>query len=215
MAQHANIKDVSETEFGRERSERSQTNVSATESNEGEEAACGEPPAKKSKTPSTSGKAGSKGEKDGKDPYPYARIRGIRIFSEREISSQDAEMTREYWNFWNRTAEELCSDRAYNDWGKRDLKLYIDAAWVVHKTNLQETHERQLQEAIKELQERYGHGELPVKLKTEDENVTELLAQVRRGYYCTGILLYGGFGRRVISFRMGVAITWAMIEIHG
>ena len=180
MAEQANVKDVSETESNREPRETSQTNVSARESNEGEEAACGEPAAKKSRTPSTSGKAGSKGEKDGKDPYPYARMRGIRIFSEREISSQDAEMTREYWNFWNRTAEELCSDRAYNDWGKRDLKLYIDAAWVIHKTNLQETRERHLQEAIKELQERYGHGELPVKLKTEDENVTELLAQVRR-----------------------------------
>lgn len=176
-------------------------NVTRTEecqtSNEGVEVAtlcCDDeqPPAKKAKTSATSGDAN--GEKDEQDPYPYARIRGIRIFSEREISSQDAEMTREYWNFWNRTAEELCSDRAYNDWGKRDLKLYIDAAWVAHKTNLQEAHERQLQEALRELREIYGCAELPGKLKTEDENVTELLAQVRGDIQCIFNIVFVLFG---------------------
>ena len=137
-----------------------------------------EPPAKKTKVSSTSGETEPKDGKNDKDLYPYAKLRGIRIFSEREINAQDAEMTREYWNFWNKTAEELCSDRAYNDWGKRDLKLFIDAAWVAHKTQLHEVHEREIQESVKELQERYGDGELPSKLKTEDENVTELLAQV-------------------------------------
>ena len=127
-----------------------------------------EPPSKKNKT----------SEDKGDSPYPFAKIRGIRIFSEREINGQDAEMTREYWKFWNTTAEELCSDGAYNDWGKRDLKLYIDAAWVIHKTHLQELREKTVQEDIKELQEQYGSTELPVKLRTEDENVTELLAQV-------------------------------------
>jgi hypothetical protein len=113
-------------------------------------------------------------------PYPFAKLRGIRIFSEREINGQDAEMTRGYWKFWNITAEELCSDGAYNDWGKRDLKLYIDAAWVIHKTHLQELRERRVRDSITELQDRYGSSELPVKLRTEDENVTELLAQVNQ-----------------------------------
>ena len=127
-----------------------------------------EPPAKKSKA--------SEPKED--SPYPFAKLRSIRIFSEREINGQDAEMTRVYWTFWNTTAEELCSDGAYNDWGKRDLKLYIDAAWVIHKTKLQESREIEVREGIRELQDRYGSSELPVKLRTEDENVTELLAQV-------------------------------------
>ena len=134
-----------------------------------EEEGTEEPPAKKKK-PS---------EQRAESPYPFAKLRGIRIFSEREINGQDAEMTRGYWKFWNMTAEELCSDGAYNDWGKRDLKLYIDAAWVMHKTHLHELREREVRESVKELQERYGPSELPVKLRTEDENVTELLAQLQ------------------------------------
>lgn len=125
-----------------------------------------EPPAKKTK------------EAEGDSPYPFAKLRGIRIFSEREINGQDAEMTRSYWKFWNVTAEELCSDGAYNDWGKRDLKLYIDAAWVINKTHIQEAREREVREDITELQNAYGSSELPVKLRTEDENITELLSQV-------------------------------------
>ena len=132
----------------------------------------GEPPSKR-----------IKGEK-GDNPYPFAKLRGIRIFSEREIKGQGAEMTREYWKFWNLTAEELCSDGAYNDWGKRDLKLYIDAAWVINKTHMQEIREKEIRRGVKELQERYGSSELPVKLRTEDENVTELLAQVCQ-HYCS------------------------------
>lgn len=112
------------------------------------------------------------------DKYPFARSRGIRIFSDREIESQDAEMTKEYWRFWNDTAEELCSDRAYNDWGKRDLKLYIDAAWIIHKTYLQELRERELAELLRELQEKYGYAELPPKLKTQDQAVTTALSKV-------------------------------------
>ena len=127
------------------------------------------PPAKKPK---------ESDQQEEESPHPFAKLRGIRIFSEREINNQDAEMTREYWKFWNRTAEELCSDGAYNDWGKRDIKLYIDAAWVIHKTHIQESREQEIRENIKELQARYGSTELPVKLRTEDENVTELLAQV-------------------------------------
>lgn len=117
------------------------------------------------------------------DKYPFARSRGIRIFSDREIESQDAEMTKEYWRFWNDTAEELCSDRAYNDWGKRDLKLYIDAAWIIHKTYLQELRERELAELLRELQEKYGYAELPPKLKTQDQAVTTALSKVGNGSY--------------------------------
>ena len=88
-------------------------------------------------------------------------------------------MTKEYWRFWNDTAEELCSDRAYNDWGKRDLKLYIDAAWIIHKTYLQELRERELAGMLKELQEKHGYVELPPKLKTQDQAVTSALSKVR------------------------------------
>lgn len=136
------------------------------------------PPAKKSKA--SGGESGESVETQDDGPYPFAKLRGIRIFSEREINGQDALMTREYWTFWNTTAEELCSDGAYNDWGKRDLKLYIDGAWVVHKTHLLEQREKSMREGMQELQERYGALELPLKLRSEDENVTELLAQVRR-----------------------------------
>lgn len=139
-----------------------------------------EPPKKKSKT-SRGGKKGKAVEIniDPDDKYPYARLRGIRIFSDREIEAQDAQMTREYWRFWNDTAEELCSNRAYNDWGKRDLKLYIDAAWIIHKTYLQENVERELAESLKELQEKCGYNELPHKLKNQDESVTTCLSKVR------------------------------------
>lgn len=122
----------------------------------------------------------------GQDKYPFARSRGIRIFSDREIESQDAEMTKEYWRFWNDTAEELCSNRAYNDWGKRDLKLYIDAAWIIHKTYLQELRERELAELLRELQDKYGYSELPSKLKTQDQAVTTALSKV--SYKINGLL---------------------------
>ena len=135
-----------------------------------------EPPKKKARK-STPKKAENSAAA-GQDKYPFARSRGIRIFSDREIESQDAEMTKEYWRFWNDTAEELCSDRAYNDWGKRDLKLYIDAAWIIHKTYLQELRERELAEGLRELQEKHGYTELPPKLKTQDQAVTTALSKV-------------------------------------
>ena len=135
-----------------------------------------EPPKKKSRK--SSPKKAEKAATNSQDKYPFARSRGIRIFSDREIESQDAEMTKEYWRFWNDTAEELCSDRAYNDWGKRDLKLYIDAAWIIHKTYLQELRERELAELLRELQEKYGYAELPQKLKTQDHAVTNALSKV-------------------------------------
>ena len=135
-----------------------------------------EPPRKKARK-STPKKAENTAATS-QDKYPFARSRGIRIFSDREIESQDAEMTKEYWRFWNDTAEELCSDRAYNDWGKRDLKLYIDAAWIIHKTYLQELRERELAELLRELQDKYGYAELPPKLKTQDQAVTTALSKV-------------------------------------
>ena len=135
-----------------------------------------EPPKKKAKK--SSAKKAENAASGSQDKYPFARSRGIRIFSDREIDSQDAEMTKEYWRFWNDTAEELCSDRAYNDWGKRDLKLYIDAAWIIHKTYLQELRERELAELLRELQEKYGYTELPQKLQTQDQAVTTALSKV-------------------------------------
>ena len=135
-----------------------------------------EPPKKKSRKGPSKKTGDSSSASQAK--YPYARLRGIRIFSDREIEAQDADMTKEYWRFWNQTAEELCSDRAYNDWGKRDLKLYIDAAWIIHKTYLQELRERELAEALKELTEKHGYLELPQKLRTQEEAVTKALTQV-------------------------------------
>ena len=123
--------------------------------------------------------------RDPNDKYPFARDRGIRIFSDREIDVQDAQLTRDYWRFWNDTAEELCSNRAYNDWGKRDLKLYIDAAWIIHKTYLQENVEKELAESLKEVQEKHGYEELPHKLKSQDEAVTTSLSKVGRDHEYT------------------------------
>ena len=137
-----------------------------------------QPPRKKSKKNPAKKAANAASASAGQDKYPFARSRGIRIFSDREIESQDAEMTKEYWRFWNDTAEELCSDRAYNDWGKRDLKLYIDAAWIIHKTYLQELRERELAGLLKELQEKYGYVELPAKLKSQDQAVSSALSKV-------------------------------------
>ena len=143
-----------------------------------EEKEQGQPPKKKSKKTPTKKAANAESASASQDKYPFARSRGIRIFSDREIESQDAEMTKEYWRFWNDTAEELCSDRAYNDWGKRDLKLYIDAAWIIHKTYLQELRERELAGLLKELQEKYGYVELPAKLKSQDQAVSSALSKV-------------------------------------
>lgn len=143
-----------------------------------EEKEQGQPQKKKSKKNPAKKAANAESASAGQDKYPFARSRGIRIFSDREIESQDAEMTKEYWRFWNDTAEELCSDRAYNDWGKRDLKLYIDAAWIIHKTYLQELRERELAGLLKELQEKYGYAELPAKLKSQDQAVSTALSKV-------------------------------------
>lgn len=138
-----------------------------------------EPPKKKSKKSKQSSKAADKvPEIIPGDKYPYARRRGIRIFSDREIEVQDAEMTRQYWRFWNQTAEELCSDRAYNEWGKRDLKLYIDAAWIIHKTYLQEVTERQLAESMNDLLVKHGYPEISQKIKNLDQAITSSLSQV-------------------------------------
>ena len=144
-----------------------------------EEKEQGQPPKKKSKKNPAKKATNAESASAAQDKYPFARSRGIRIFSDREIESQDAEMTKEYWRFWNDTAEELCSDRAYNDWGKRDLKLYIDAAWIIHKTYLQELRERELAGLLKELQEKYGYAELPAKLKSQDQAVSSALSKVR------------------------------------
>lgn len=146
---------------------------------DGEDKETDEPPKKKSKKSPAKKALIAEPTSTSNDKYPFARSRGIRIFSDREIESQDAEMTKEYWRFWNDTAEELCSDRAYNDWGKRDLKLYIDAAWIIHKTYLQELRERELAGMLKELQEKHGYVELPPKLKTQDQAVTSALSKVR------------------------------------
>jgi hypothetical protein len=160
--------------------------VAANKANENGEKDVPEPPKKKGKKSKQSPKAADKiPEVIPGDKYPYARRRGIRIFSDREIEVQDAEMTREYWRFWNQTAEELCSDRAYNDWGKRDLKLYIDAAWIIHKTYLQEVTERQLAESLKELLDKHGYTELPPKIKNQDQIVTTSLSKVMRMNFLT------------------------------
>lgn len=150
----------------------------------------GEPPKKKSKKSTSKKAANTESASVGQDKYPFARSRGIRIFSDREIESQDAEMTKEYWRFWNDTAEELCSDRAYNDWGKRDLKLYIDAAWIIHKTYLQELRERELAGLLKELQEKYGYVELPAKLKSQDQAVTNALSKVSSLFVFVYVLMW-------------------------
>lgn len=147
-------------------------------SNENGERDVAEPPKKRAKKSKQSKAAEKLPEIVPGDKYPYARRRGIRIFSDREIEVQDAEMTRQYWRFWNQTAEELCSDRAYNDWGKRDLKLYIDAAWIMHKTYLQEVTERQLAEGMNDLLEKHGYPEISRKIKNLDQAITSSLSQV-------------------------------------
>lgn len=125
----------------------------------------------------------SKKNKTSDESYPFAKSRGIKIFSQREIGRQDAAMTKEYWKFWNETAEELCSDGAYNKWGKRDIKLYIDAVWIVYKTKLLEPRERELRDNLTKFHDSYGSRELPAKLRTEDENLIELLSQVNSQFY--------------------------------
>lgn len=152
-----------------------------------------EPPKKRAKKSKQSSKAVEKSpEIIPGDKYPYARRRGIRIFSDREIEVQDAEMTRQYWRFWNQTAEELCSDRAYNDWGKRDLKLYIDAAWIIHKTYLQEVTERQLAEGMNDLVEKHGYPEVSQKIRNLDNTITSSLSQVIYVFFAIlkGLRLY-------------------------
>ena len=175
-----------------------------------------EPPKKKSKKSSSKKAANAEPASAGQDKYPFARSRGIRIFSDREIESQDAEMTKEYWRFWNDTAEELCSDRAYNDWGKRDLKLYIDAAWIIHKTYLQELRERELAGLLKELQEKYGYAELPAKLKSQDQAVTNALSKVAN-YLCVCIrglrkLFSFGCDRSVLIGATELKVTRKFIQ---
>lgn len=156
-----------------------QSSSTAKNANENGEKDAVEPPKKRAKKSKQTSKAAEKAtEIVPGDKYPYARRRGIRIFSDREIEVQDAEMTRQYWRFWNQTAEELCSDRAYNDWGKRDLKLYIDAAWIMHKTYLQEVTERQLAESMNELIEKHGYPEISQKIKNLDQAITSSLSQV-------------------------------------
>lgn len=156
------------------------SNAATAEPDQNGEQEIAEPPKKRAKKSSKQSKTPQKApvEVIPNDRYPYARSRGIRIFSDREIEVQDAEMTREYWRFWNQTAEELCSDRAYNDWGKRDLKLYIDAAWIIHKTYMQEVLERQLDEGVRELHTKHGYAETPQRVKTQYQNVTDSLSKV-------------------------------------
>ncbi|KAK3745580.1 hypothetical protein QZH41_005073 [Actinostola sp. cb2023] len=156
------------------------TASSAKKANGNDQKEVSGPPKKKSKKSKQSSKAAEKEpEIVPGDKYPYARRRGIRIFSDREIEVQDAEMTRQYWRFWDQTAEELCSDRAFNDWGKRDLKLYIDAAWIIHKTYLQEVTERQLAEGMNELLEKHGYPEVSQKIKNLDQAITSSLSQLQ------------------------------------
>ena len=78
--------------------------------------------------------------------YPNAGRKGMKIYSTSEISRMNG-YERLHRIFWNRKAEELCSDKVYSTWSKTAIQGIITTDWTLKKTSLLYSHARKVVEA--------------------------------------------------------------------
>lgn len=82
--------------------------------------------------------------------FPNAAKRGMKIFSSGEMSKVKG-IERLYRYYWNKKAEEICSNVNYRKWTKTAIEGVIATEWALKKTPLIFSHsQRLLREDIKD-----------------------------------------------------------------
>ena len=79
------------------------------------------------------------------DSYSFARARKVKIFAESEIEGS-AGLQKVYRKFWNRKAEEICSNNNLKSFKAEEVQGAINVAWTLEKS-------RHLKEDIDKMKE--------------------------------------------------------------
>ena len=89
--------------------------------------------------------------------YPNAGKKGIKVFSDTEIKRVPG-FERLYRIFWNKKAEEICTDKVLCKWTKTAIQGVIATEWTLKKTPLLFSHAVKLLDAAYHDQQRQKKG---------------------------------------------------------
>lgn len=68
-----------------------------------------------------------------------ARVKGLKVYSEKEIAGASSEMEKRYRLFWNDKGNQLCREPATKNKTKSTLHGIIDVSWTLRKTEILES----------------------------------------------------------------------------
>ena len=74
--------------------------------------------------------------------YRNAKMKKMKIYSEKEVYNATSEMEKTRRNFWNEKAEQLCTQTKTAGQNKQTLMGIIDVSWTLRKTALIEEEAR-------------------------------------------------------------------------
>ena len=86
-----------------------------------------------------------------KNKYINAKLKNIKIYSDKEIESPQAHLERKRRRFWNEEAEQLARCPKTSPGNKTTIAGIIDVSWTMKKTSLIETDARKLLDDEREL----------------------------------------------------------------
>ena len=86
-----------------------------------------------------------------KNKYINAKMKNIKIYSDKEIESPQAHLERKRRRFWNEKAAQLAKCPKMSHCNKTTIAGIIDVSWTMKKTSLIETEARKLLDDEREL----------------------------------------------------------------
>ena len=80
--------------------------------------------------------------------YRNAKMKKMKIYSEKEVYNATSEMEKTRRNFWNEKAEQLCTQTKTAGQNKQTLMGIIDVSWTLRKTALIEEARKTTDEEV-------------------------------------------------------------------
>lgn len=118
--------------------------------------------------------------KDLNSTADYSAARGrVFLFTTSTIERATARR-REYYEYWNEKAEELCSSPSFNNYSKRELHGIIDSHWRMHATSLCIRDAEEEQQLVNSLSQELRGSKLLLSAKTVNKNLDLLKEEDRK-----------------------------------
>ena len=73
-------------------------------------------------------------KKSCEEKVPFAKARNVKLYSDAEIQNSTGK-TKEYHEFWNKKAEEICGEAEFAKFSKAAVHGVINTSWTLKKAD--------------------------------------------------------------------------------